>query len=106
VEAPVDCCHCLTEILYLYSIFIECSGKFDCFLLDIFIYSASITKTITVSNTCNNQLIRIKNQLPLSMVALLFSIINFAFSQLMWLNNLHFLRFLILWAIRHGSLGP
>jgi hypothetical protein len=26
--APVDCCHCLTEILYLYCIFIECSGKF------------------------------------------------------------------------------
>jgi hypothetical protein len=28
VGAPVYCCHCLTEILYWYWIFIECSGKF------------------------------------------------------------------------------
>jgi hypothetical protein len=28
VGAPVHCCHCLTEILYLYWIFTECSGKF------------------------------------------------------------------------------
>jgi hypothetical protein len=26
VGDPVDCCHCLTEILYLYWILIECSG--------------------------------------------------------------------------------
>ena len=45
--APVDCCHCLTEILYLYDIELiyGCSGKFRVY---------SITKTITVSNTCNN----------------------------------------------------
>jgi hypothetical protein len=45
VGPPVDRCHCLTEILYLYWFFIECSGKFGA-------YSNKIS--ITVSNTCNN----------------------------------------------------
>ena len=33
---PVDCCHCLTETLYLYCIFIECSGKFRVYNNDNF----------------------------------------------------------------------